>query len=650
MIRPAIALLALLLVPAASAPAQVESFDWTFHYQPFEGTAQQQPGGFHITGPNNGDFAPGPNQTTWVAAIAPVDGHVDVTVDFVNLDPEWIFDAPAWFLNSVMSLPPGGAYPSGTYAFSFDVAAGDEFGFGIWSLDADFGPGIGDFHDFVFTPETWHDAGHALDPREWVTVSPPAGTSDFGASVAAIGDLDGDARPDIAVGAPASGRVLVISSADGSVLLDIAVGADFGSVLAGAGDVNGDHEPDILVGLPLADGPAGVDAGRAEVRSGADGSLLFAVDGEAPNAALGSSVSSARDLTGDGLADVIVGAPRKFPANGPGYVLVLAGPGGAQIHRFDGDTSNDLFGSAVSGLGDADGDGVRDIAVSAPGWFPAKAFVRSGATGATLATAAHASAAFTTATLAPVGDVDGDTHQDFAWGLPMSTVNKFGYVAVVSGASGAILANFAGTSPFDILGSAVAGGDFDGDGTPDIAFQSRHVDGNLGRLRVASGASGFALVHEIVGSPAERFSQSLSAVDGIDGDVASELAVGAPGGLGVRLLHALDGNGVPRLAGTGDLSPGSPFGLALTDARGHTPVVLVVSLTRVDLPAKGGVLVPFPTALFPLFTSGAGSVTVGSTWPMNVPGGLTLWMQAWVSDTDGPYGFSASNGLGGETP
>jgi hypothetical protein len=639
------------LVVAAPSWAQVESFDWTLHYQPFQGTADQQPGGFHITGPNNDDRASGPGQTTWVAAVAPVDGHVDVAVDFVNLDSEWAFDAPASFLNSVMTLPAGGTYPTGGYAFSFDVSAGDEFGFGIWSADAAFGPGVGDFHDFVFTPDTWHDAGHALDPREGLTVSPPAGTTDFGAAVAAIGDLDGDLKPDVAVGAPASSRVLVVSSVDGAVLLDIAGGAGFGSVVAAAGDVNGDLAPDILVGMPLADGPAGEDAGRVEVRSGADGSLLFAVDGEAPHAALGTSVAPARDVTGDGLADVIVGAPRTFPATAPGYALLLAGPAGALIQRFDGDTDQDRFGSAVSGLGDADGDGVRDVVVSAPGWFPSTAYVESGATGATLATATHPDAAFTIATsLAPLGDVDGDARPDFVWGLPAVDVFNSGYVSVVSGASGAILKTLAGQSFFDVLGGAVAGGDFDGDGTPDIAFQSRHVDGDAGRVRIASGASGFQVVHELTAGLTDRFGQSLSAAGGIDGDGATDLVLGAPGGLGLRLLRALDGHGVPSLSGSGDLSPGSPFGIALADARGHAPVVIVASLVRVDLPAQGGVLVPFPTSLFPVFTNASGAFTASSTWPAAIPSGITLWMQAWISDVDGPFGFAASNGLGGETP
>jgi hypothetical protein len=440
----------------------------------------------------------------------------------------------------------------------------------------------------------------------------------------------------------------VLSGADGAVLLDIAGPPGFGEVVRGAGDVDGDGSPDILVGLPHDD-TGGTDAGRLEVRSGADGSLLFAVDGDASHAVLGTSVASARDVTGDGLADVIVGAPRQWPATAGGYALLLAGPSGALIHRFDGIATG--FGAAVTGLGDADGDGTHDVVVAGQGHVPGGvALVYSGASFGTIATASHGGFAGA-ADLAPLGDVDGDARPDFAWGHPVSNFVEYGFVLVVSGATGAVLHEFAGTNPFDTLGYRVSGGDFDGDGAPDVAFQSRHPGGAVGRVRIASGASGFATIHELRAGPGDFFGHALGAADGLDADGATDLALGAPnGGLGVRLLHALDGNGEPRLAGTGDLTPGSPFTVALQDARRHAPVVLVVSLTRVDLPAKGGVLVPFPSSLIPLFTDGAGAITLSSSWPPAIPGGLTLWMQAWISDVDGPYAFTASNGLGAETP
>ena len=635
----------LTLAGPAPARAQVSDFDWAFEYTLFNGWAEQELETFHVHGPNNHDSADPPH-VAWVSTVAPVAAHVSVTADFVNNDWDWHYDAPVFVLNGELQFPfpaPFSLYPTGQYQFEVDVAPGDTFGFGVWSADAAEGAGEADFHDFVFAPVTWHDVGHALDPREWLTVAPPPGLSDFGASIGALGDLDGDAEPDFAVGAPAGDRVLVVSGADGAVLLDIAGPPDFGDVVRGAGDVDGDGRPDILVGMPLAD-TAGADAGRVEVRSGADGSLLFAVDGDAAHALLGSSVSGVRDLTGDGLADVIVGAPRQWPETTPGYALLLAGPSGALIHRFDG--AGVGFGAAVSGLGDADGDGTRDVLIGDLGSVQ----VCSGATFATIATATSAFGG-TSIDLAPLGDADGDGRPDFVWGQSSNSIVVLGFVRVVSGATGATLAEFIGSNHFDALGYVVAGGDFDGDGHPDVAFQSRHSsDPEVGRVRILSGASGYSEIHELRAGPGDAFGAALAASSDLDADGAADLAIGSPGGLGLRLVHALDGQGAPRLAGTGDLSPGSPFTIGLQDGRAHAPVVLVVSPTRVDLPAKGGVLVPFPTSLIPLSTNGAGAFALSATWPPAIPSGFTLWMQAWIVDADAPYGFSASNGLGGETP
>lgn len=637
-----------LFVPGSRA--QVADFDWTFEYTPFNGWADQQGDSFHVVGPNNGDSAEPPH-LAWVSTIAPVDGHVTVRADFQNFDSEWYFDAPIWVIDGTVHFPGvSGDFPPGSYEFAFDVEAGQVFGFGIWSADAALGAGVADFELFSFTPETWIDAGQALDPREWLTIAPPAGLSDFGTSVGALGDLDLDARTDIAVGAPASGRVLVYSGADGTLLLELTGGPGFGEVVRGAGDVDADGLPDILVGMPGSDA-AGTDAGRVEVRSGASGALLFAVDGDASHAVLGRSVAPAGDVNGDGFADVLAGAPRQWPASAPGYVLLLAGPSGALIQRLDG--SSILFGAAVCGLDDADGDGTRDVLVAEPladSGSGAAVHVLSGATWGTISTATHPWSAGA-ADLAPLGDVDGDGRPDFAWGHPASHVAAFGYVLLVSGATGATLITLAGGHPFDTLGHAVAGGDFDGDSLPDVAMQSRHGDGDVGRVYVASGATGFATIHELRAGPDDHFGASLAAASQLDGDGAADLAVGAPhGGPGLRLLHALDGRGVPRLSGTGDLAPGSPVTISLQHARRLSRGLLVVGPTRVDLPAKGGVLVPFPSAVIPLVTDGGGTSSLGAHWPPAIPAGFTLWMQAWIQDPDGPAGFSASNGLGGEAP
>jgi hypothetical protein len=78
----------------------------------------------------------------------------------------------------------------------------------------------------------------------------------FGAAIAGIGDFDGDGRPDFAVGAPGyqsgNGAVFVFSGRNFSLLATIPgnTGANFGASIAPLGDVDGDGRPDFAVGAP----------------------------------------------------------------------------------------------------------------------------------------------------------------------------------------------------------------------------------------------------------------------------------------------------------------------------------------------------------------------------------------------------------------
>lgn len=117
------------------------------------------------------------------------------------------------------------------------------------------------------------------------------------------------------------------------------------------------------------------------------------------------------------------------------------------------------------------------------------------------------------------------------------------------------------------------------------------------------------------------------------------------------LGHALAGvNGPPLLVGTGTLLGGTPMSLALTNAKHSAPALLVVGLSALEAPFKGGVLVPHLDALASLATNGSGAITLASTWPPGLPGGVKLWMQFWINDAAGPAGFSASNGLLATSP
>jgi hypothetical protein len=178
----------------------------------------------------------------------------------------------------------------------------------------------------------------------WTATSASA---QFGWSVAGLDDLDGDGVNDFAVGIPASFVVELRSGADGSLLggsvtstLDgTLVAGRFGESLANVGDVDGRGKADLLVGAPQARG----GIGQAILFSGETQSALAIFSGEQPGDAFGSAVAGGADLTGDGKADWIIGAPG-----------ARAGAGIAVAYAFD---CNLPFGVSCHGIGCTTGSG-----------------------------------------------------------------------------------------------------------------------------------------------------------------------------------------------------------------------------------------------------------------------------------------------------
>jgi hypothetical protein len=109
--------------------------------------------------------------------------------------------------------------------------------------------------------------------------------------------------------------------------------------------------------------------------------------------------------------------------------------------------------------------------------------------------------------------------------------------------------------------------------------------------------------------------------------------------------------GVPELVGAGSLAPHTPMELRLSCAVPLGGVSIVLGVSALVAPFKGGTLVPDPV----LIVSGLGADTDGglsvpAAWPAGVPSGPTIYVQAWMSDVGGPVGFTASNGVSGTTP
>ena len=257
----------------------------------------------------------------------------------------------------------------------------------------------------------------------------------FGHAVASAGDVNGDGVPDIAVGAPGdgvnSGYVRIFSGQGRRpplfTLMDYS--PTFGASVAGVGDQNGDGFDDVAVGVP------GSAAGYVVLYSGRNGRVINTLTGTQNGSEFGFAVASAPDLDADGRTDVFVGAPLQQDAQGDvtgaafvysrlGTPLLTLPPSGGGILPFPGGKLDKArYGHAVANAGDVDGDGQEDLLVGAPGWSSqqgvtalGRAYLYTGS--GQLIDAFKGTDAFDTLgfSVAGIGDFDGDGWNDVAVG------------------------------------------------------------------------------------------------------------------------------------------------------------------------------------------------------------------------------------------
>ena len=108
--------------------------------------------------------------------------------------------------------------------------------------------------------------------------------------------------------------------------------------------------------------------------------------------------------------------------------------------------------------------------------------------------------------------------------------------------------------------------------------------------------------------------------------------------------------GPPRLWAWGLLTVGSTVHLDVTDAPAATTGWLMIGLSEARLPFKGGTLVPFPDLLIPLGTDAQGSASIAGTLATALPPGLDFYVQVWLVDPTGPFGWSATQAFHSTTP
>ncbi|MFO1350909.1 MAG: integrin alpha [Gammaproteobacteria bacterium] len=406
----------------------------------------------------------------------------------------------------------------------------------------------------------------ALDGANGFQLSGAAAGDRSGFAVSGLGDVNGDGVADLligAIGANSNGNnsgasyvvfggnalgtlgaaglpLSALNGANGFQLTGAATDNLSGWAASSLGDVNGDGVADLLIGAPGADSNGGYSGASYVVfgsstlstlgTAGLQLSALGGVNGFQLSGAAGDysgiTASGLGDVNGDGVADLLIGAPGANPNgndSGVSYVvfgsstLSTLGTAGLQLSALDGvngfqlsgAAAGDRAGRAVSGLGDVNGDGVADLLIGAYG-----VVTDGNDSGASYVV-------FGSSTLSALGTA----------GLPLSALN---------GANGFRLN---GVAAGDRAGRTVSGlGDVNGDGVADLLIGAPLADPNGS----ASGAS-YVVFGSSTLSALGTAGLQLSALNGVNGFKINGVAAGDRSGNAVSGLGDVNGDGVTDL-------------------------------------------------------------------------------------------------------
>ena len=353
-------------------------------------------------------------------------------------------------------------------------------------------------------------------------------------------------------GVSTAGSAFVYSGSDGSLLYQwngTAVHDYFGDSVAAAGDFNADGFADLIVGASGATSAGQAYAGSAFVFSGMDGSVLSQWSGAGVGESFGMAVSGANDVNADGFDDVIVGAYGAAPGGAfqAGAAFVYSGADNSVLYQWYGGEADDNFGVSVSGAEDVNADGFDDVIVGARGtspggqWRHGTAYVYSGLDGSIL----HEWNGRTTfdyfgAAVSSAGDVNQDGFADLIVGAYMANIGSTGAAYVLSGFDGSLIYRWSGSSSHSSFGTSVSGvGDTNGDGIDDVLVGSSganpHGIRDAGSAYLYSGADGSLLIRWDGQARDDWFGKELSGAGDVDGDGLADVIVSAeraqPGGM-----------------------------------------------------------------------------------------------------------------------
>ena len=272
-----------------------------------------------------------------------------------------------------------------------DLPAKAIFGHAIVTVDDLTGDGIEELLVAapVYSPS--HGIAHVylMDGKSRKPLSTMRATSPvhlFGHTIAKLDDIDGDRRMEWLIGSPAGtqetrrGQVELWSGGK-QERLRVIEGDEpgFGASLAGLGDCDGDGIPDFAVASPalLRNSAA---QGKVQVFSGRTFEPIITWHSDKPGIWFAALIANAKDVDGDGCDDLVVGGNY---TNAPGLVRVYSVKKKTVLHTWADPSPLSGFGAFVGPAGDVDHDGCADVIVTALGSEEAldRILIYSGKTG-----------------------------------------------------------------------------------------------------------------------------------------------------------------------------------------------------------------------------------------------------------------------------